>query len=91
MYFPHLFPFGNRYAQKDELGTPVGITVDFDTVKDGSVTLRDRDSMRQVRLRQVRSSQEEIISTLIELLAGGESAGAALERLPEFLRQPGDE
>ena len=33
---------GTRYARNDELGTPLGITVDFDTVKDGSVTSRPR-------------------------------------------------
>lgn len=40
---------GKRYARNDEMGTPFGITVDFDTVKDNSVTLRERDSTRQVR------------------------------------------
>ncbi|KAJ3064911.1 Glycine--tRNA ligase 1, mitochondrial [Podochytrium sp. JEL0797] len=40
---------GKRYARNDELGTPFAITVDFQTVKDGSVTLRERDSCRQVR------------------------------------------
>lgn len=40
---------GKRYARNDELGTPFGITIDFDTVKDGSVTLRERDSTKQVR------------------------------------------
>lgn len=34
---------GRRYARVDELGTPLGVTVDFDTLKDGSVTLRERD------------------------------------------------
>jgi glycyl-tRNA synthetase len=36
---------GKRYARNDELGTPFGITVDFDSLKDGTVTLRERDSM----------------------------------------------
>lgn len=40
---------GKRYARNDELGTPFGITVDYDTIEDGSVTLRDRDSTLQVR------------------------------------------
>lgn len=40
---------GKRYARNDELGTPFGITIDFDTAKDGSVTLRERDSTKQVR------------------------------------------
>lgn len=40
---------GKRYARNDELGTPFGITIDFESVKDGSVTLRERDSTKQVR------------------------------------------
>jgi glycyl-tRNA synthetase len=41
---------GKRYRRQDEIGTPWCITVDGDTVKDGSVTLRDRDSLQQVRI-----------------------------------------
>ncbi|KAI0463906.1 Glycine--tRNA ligase 1, mitochondrial [Komagataella kurtzmanii] len=40
---------GKRYARNDELGTPFGITIDFDTIADGTVTLRERDSTTQVR------------------------------------------
>ena len=40
---------GKRYARNDELGTPFGITIDFETVKDGTVTLRERDSTKQMR------------------------------------------
>lgn len=41
---------GKRYRRQDETGTPYCLTVDFDTVKDNTVTLRDRDSMQQIRL-----------------------------------------
>eukprot|EP00163_Fabomonas_tropica_P017330 TRINITY_DN3082_c0_g1_i1.p1 TRINITY_DN3082_c0_g1~~TRINITY_DN3082_c0_g1_i1.p1 ORF type:complete len:563 (+),score=190.65 TRINITY_DN3082_c0_g1_i1:587-2275(+) len=41
---------GRRYARMDELGAPFAVTVDFDSLKDKSVTLRERDSMAQVRL-----------------------------------------
>jgi glycyl-tRNA synthetase len=41
---------GRRYRRQDEVGTPVCITVDFDTLDDRAVTVRDRDSMEQVRL-----------------------------------------
>lgn len=41
---------GKRYARTDELGIPFAITVDFDSVKDNTVTLRDLPSMTQVRL-----------------------------------------
>ncbi len=40
---------GRRYARADEIGTPLGITVDYQTLKDDSVTIRDRDSWKQVR------------------------------------------
>ena len=40
---------GRRYARNDELGTPFAITVDFQTVKDSTVTLRERDSLKQIR------------------------------------------
>ncbi|MFN2352618.1 MAG: glycine--tRNA ligase [Kiritimatiellia bacterium] len=41
---------GRRYRRQDEIGTPFGVTVDFDTLEDNTVTLRDRDTMRQIRL-----------------------------------------
>ncbi len=40
---------GRRYARADEIGAPLGITVDYETMKDDTVTIRDRDSWRQVR------------------------------------------
>jgi glycyl-tRNA synthetase len=70
---------GKRYARNDELGTPLGITVDFDSVKDGSVTLRDRDSMRQLR-----SSTEEIIAAVKSLVEGQETWSEVSARLPKF-------
>ena len=42
--------FGKRYRREDEIGTPFCITVDFETETDGCVTVRDRDSMQQVRI-----------------------------------------
>ncbi|MBN2858655.1 MAG: glycine--tRNA ligase [Sphaerochaetaceae bacterium] len=41
---------GRRYRRMDEIGTPFCITVDYDTLTDGTVTVRDRDSMEQVRI-----------------------------------------
>ncbi len=41
---------GKRYRRQDEIGTPWGITVDHQTMEDGTVTLRDRDSLEQTRL-----------------------------------------
>lgn len=40
---------GRRYARADEAGTPLGITIDYRTLEDGTVTLRDRDTWRQAR------------------------------------------
>ena len=41
---------GKRYSREDEIGTPYCITYDFDTLEDGCVTIRDRDTMEQVRI-----------------------------------------
>ncbi|HYH13038.1 MAG TPA: His/Gly/Thr/Pro-type tRNA ligase C-terminal domain-containing protein, partial [Thermomicrobiales bacterium] len=41
---------GKRYRRQDEIGTPFCVTVDFDTLEDQAVTIRDRDSMDQVRV-----------------------------------------
>ena len=41
---------GKRYRRQDEIGTPFCICVDFDTENDGCVTVRDRDTMEQVRV-----------------------------------------
>ena len=41
---------GKRYRREDEIGTPYCVTVDFDTLEDNTVTIRDRDSMEQVRI-----------------------------------------
>jgi glycyl-tRNA synthetase len=40
---------GRRYARADEAGIPLGITIDYDTLREDTVTIRDRDSWRQVR------------------------------------------
>lgn len=51
---------GRRYRRQDEIGTPYGITIDFDTLeKDGTVTLRDRDTTEQTRM-----SEEALIEFL---------------------------
>ena len=42
---------GKRYRRQDEIGTPFCVTYDFDSETDGMVTVRDRDSMEQVRIK----------------------------------------
>ena len=41
---------GKRYRRQDEIGTPYCVTIDFDTLEDNTVTIRDRDSMEQIRV-----------------------------------------
>ncbi len=55
---------GRRYARVDEIGVPFSITVDFDSLKDKTVTIRERDSMKQVRAKI--DELPEIIKGLIE-------------------------
>jgi glycyl-tRNA synthetase len=56
VFYDEAGAIGRRYRRQDEAGTPFGITVDFDTVgengpeKEGTVTLRHRDSMEQERI-----------------------------------------
>ncbi|BAI60220.1 glycyl-tRNA synthetase [Methanocella paludicola SANAE] len=55
---------GKRYRRNDEVGTPFSITIDFDTMEDDTVTIRDRDTMSQVRV-----PVKDLSSVLGELLA----------------------
>lgn len=41
---------GKRYRRQDEIGVPFSVTIDFDTLEDNTVTIRDRDSMKQIRI-----------------------------------------
>ena len=54
---------GRRYRRQDEIGTPFGITVDSQSLEDGTVTLRDRDTMEQERY-----PSENIKTVLVEKL-----------------------
>jgi glycyl-tRNA synthetase len=49
---------GKRYRRQDEIGTPWGVTVDHQTMEDGTVTLRDRDSLEQSRIAIVELGDE---------------------------------
>ena len=42
---------GKRFRREDEIGTPYCVTVDFETLEDGCVTVRDRDTMEQIRIK----------------------------------------
>ena len=54
---------GRRYRRQDEIGTPLCVTVDFDSLDDDCVTIRERDSMKQKRVSITTLTQE--ISTLL--------------------------
>lgn len=56
---------GKNYRRHDEIGTPVCITVDHQTLEDGTVTLRYRDSMDQVRIKT-----DEVANKLLEIVRG---------------------
>ncbi len=54
---------GRRYRRQDEIGTPLAVTVDFDSLDDRAVTVRDRDTMEQVRV-----PIDELLATITERL-----------------------
>jgi glycyl-tRNA synthetase len=56
---------GRRYRRQDEIGTPYAITVDYQTLEDGTVTVRERDGMAQVRVKR-----DALAGTLRDLIAG---------------------
>lgn len=76
---------GKRYARNDELGTPFGVTIDFQSVKDNTFTLRDRDTTKQVR-----ASEGEILQAIKSLVDGEETWEDIRRRLPEFTGQEVD-
>jgi glycyl-tRNA synthetase len=67
IFYDETGAIGRRYRRQDEIGTPFGVTIDFDTLGEkgeelrDTVTLRERDSMKQERLR---------IADLVQLLIG---------------------
>jgi glycyl-tRNA synthetase len=54
---------GRRYRRQDEVGTPLCVTVDFDSLDDNAVTVRDRDTTEQVRV-----PIDNLVATLIDKL-----------------------
>ena len=49
--FDDIGNIGKRYRRQDEIGTPWCVTIDYDTLKNNTVTIRDRDTMKQVRVK----------------------------------------
>ncbi|MBR5354862.1 MAG: glycine--tRNA ligase, partial [Alphaproteobacteria bacterium] len=54
---------GKNYRRHDEIGTPVCITIDHQTLEDGTVTLRYRDSMEQERIKS-----EDVVKKVLEIV-----------------------
>lgn len=74
---------GRRYARTDEIAIPYGITIDFDTLKEpASVTLRERDSMGQVRI-----SLSEIADVVRDLAYGKIDWNVVEAKYPKFEQQ----
>ena len=73
MLRPHMETFfdvtgsiGKRYRRMDEVGTPYCVTFDFDSLDDGAVTIRERDSLEQIRV-----PMDELVDTLCRILRDG--------------------
>jgi len=74
---------GRRYARADEIGIPFGVTIDFQTKEDGSVTIRERDSMQQIRVPIAQAVP------LVQQLTNGQISWAqAYETHPKFTSAP---
>jgi len=69
---------GRRYARMDEIGTPYCITFDFDSLKDNSVTLRNRDDAKQIRIKisDLKENLRKLLNSEIEF----EKAGKLIEK-----------
>lgn len=77
---------GKRYSRNDELGTPFGITVDFRTLEDGTVTLRERDGMKQIR-----GSQSDMVRVVKGILDGSATWEEALNEFKDSVGQEVEE
>lgn len=64
---------GRRYARADETGIPYCITMDFDSLKDKSVTLRNRDDAKQVRIpiKEIRDAIAKLINNELKFEKAG--------------------
>ena len=65
VFFDDSGSIGRMYARSDEAGTPFAVTIDYDTMKDSTVTIRNRDDAQQIRIHI-----NSLISTISNLLEG---------------------
>jgi glycyl-tRNA synthetase len=73
---------GKRYSRRDQVGTPFHITVNFESVKRNTFTLRERDSMAQVR-----ATEAEIVEAVVNMVNGDEDWESVTKRLLLFEAQ----
>lgn len=73
---------GKRYSRNDELGTALAVTIDFQTLEDKTITLRDRDSTRQVR-----ADQDKVIAAIKSIITTGQAWSDVEKDLPVFAAQ----
>ncbi|TPX36192.1 glycine---tRNA ligase [Synchytrium microbalum] len=73
---------GRRYSRNDELGTPFAITVDFQTIKDETVTLRERDSTKQIR-----ESISVVVGIIRDLVTEQTTWEEIAAKYPSFVQQ----
>ena len=71
---------GRRYARADEIGIPYTITIDFDCKKNKDITIRDRESTKQVRVKQ--KDMKDVLHKLLEGEVPFEKAGKLIKALP---------
>jgi glycyl-tRNA synthetase len=69
---------GRRYARADEVGTPLCVTVDFDSLEDASVTVRERDSAKQIRVKI-----DDLNSVVLKYFGGSEFLSLGTEVVVE--------
>jgi glycyl-tRNA synthetase len=77
VFYDEAGSIGKRYARADEIGTSYGITIDYQTLKENTVTIRDRDSTKQVRveLKNLKELLQKMLNGEIEF----EKAGKLVE------------
>jgi glycyl-tRNA synthetase len=66
IYYDESGSIGKRYSRLDAIGVPFCITIDHDTIKDDTVTIRERDSLKQIRIKK-----EELEEKLKEFFKNG--------------------
>jgi len=77
---------GKRYARTDEIGIPFGITVDHDTLTDNTVTLRERDSASQIRIKI-----DEVANLVSRLSNGKTTWHEVLQKYPLYISKSDQE